>query len=418
MTSFSIQTFGCRVNQAEAFSWADELQSHGLRYEKDFTRSDFIVVNSCTLTSRADRDVRHFIKRASRLNPKARLILTGCYVERKSEDFEEFPQVWLLLSNTDKRNLPAKVLTLATPQDDIPNFPFRSRALVKIQDGCSFRCAFCVIPRVRGPSVSFGKEEILAQIKKFINLGFREIVLTGIHLCSYGLDLKPKSSLLELLEEIENLDGLGRVRLSSLDPRFLSATLLEYITSSKKICPHFHLSLQHGSDDILERMGRKISVEDYRRILAFLRHDSPLASLGADLVVGFPGETEDDFETTHRFLEKSPLTYFHVFSYSPRPGTLAASWPQLNSKVKHERAALLRKLAGKKNSNFRRLFVGEECNAVVIKKEKKESEVLTSNYIKVFAPSSLSEEREEVKVKITKVTPRETLGEITDFSNC
>jgi len=271
---------------------------------------------------------------------------------------------------------------------------------------------------VRGPSVSFGKEEILAKIKKFINLGFREIVLTGIHLCSYGLDLKPKSSLLELLEEIEDLDGLGRVRLSSLDPRFLSPMLLEYITSSRKVCPHFHLSVQHGSDEILERMGRKISVEDYRRILAFLRHNSPPASLGADLVIGFPGETEEDFRATYRFLEKSPLTYFHVFSYSPRPGTLAASWPQLNSKVKHERAALLRDLAGKKNANFRRLFVGEECNAVVIKKEKKESEVLTSNYIKVFTPSSLSEEKEEVKVKITKVTPRETFGEITGFSNC
>jgi threonylcarbamoyladenosine tRNA methylthiotransferase MtaB len=416
MTSFSIQTFGCRVNQAEAFSWADEFQSHGLRYEKDFTRSDFIVVNSCTLTSRADRDVRSFVKRASRLNPKARLILTGCYVERKPEDFEEFPQVWLLLSNTDKRNLPAKVLTLANPQGDIPYLPFRSRALVKIQDGCSFRCAFCVIPKVRGPSVSFGKDEILAQVQKFINLGFREVVFTGIHLCSYGLDLRPKSSLLELLEEVEKLDGLRRVRLSSLDPRFLSPRLLDYITSSEKVCPHFHLSLQHGSDEILERMGRRISVEDYQRILAFLRHNSPRASLGADLIVGFPGETEEDFKMTHRFLEKSPLTYFHVFSYSPRPDTPAASWPQLDSKVKHERAALIRMLARKKNADFRRLFVGEECDAVVIKKKSDRSEVLTSNYIRVFTPPPCREVKEEVNVKITRVTPRDTFGEITDFS--
>lgn len=418
MTSFSIQTFGCRVNQAEAFSWADDFQNHGLIYEKDFTRSDFIVVNSCTLTSRADRDVRNFIKRASRLNPKARLILTGCYVERRSEDFEEFPQVWLLLSNADKRNLPAKVLTHANPQEDTPNFPFRSRALAKIQDGCSFRCAFCVIPKVRGPSVSFRKKEVLARIKRYIDLGFREVILTGIHLCSYGLDLKPKSSLLELLEEIENLNGLGRVRLSSLDPRFLSPPLLEYITASEKICPHFHLSLQHGSDEILERMGRKICVEDYRRILSFLRQNSPLASLGADLIVGFPGETEEDFKKTYRFLEKSPLTYFHVFPYSPRPGTLAASWPQLNNKVKHERTALLRKLAEKKNINFRGLFVGKECDAVIIRKEKNGLELLSSNYIKVFTPSSLSQEREEVKVRITKVTPRGTFGKITGFCNC
>ncbi|UCC38434.1 MAG: tRNA (N(6)-L-threonylcarbamoyladenosine(37)-C(2))-methylthiotransferase MtaB [Candidatus Aminicenantes bacterium] len=413
MTSFSIQTFGCRVNQAEAFSWADEFQSHGLRYEKDFTRSDFIVVNSCTLTSRADRDVRNFIKKASRLNPKARLILTGCYVERSSEEFGEFPQVWLLLSNADKKSLPAKVLTFTSSQEEILNFPFRSRALVKIQDGCSFHCAFCVIPNVRGPSVSFEKKEVLIQIKKLMNQGFREIVLTGIHLCSYGLDLNPKSSLLKLLEEIERLDGLGRVRLSSLDPRFLSPALLEHITTSKKICAHFHLSLQHGSDEILKRMGRKISVKDYRKILSFLRHNSPLASLGTDLIVGFPGETEEDFEATHNFLEQSPLTYFHVFSYSPRPGTIAGSWPQLNSKIKYERAALLRELARKKNTNFRRLFVGKECDAVVIKNEEDGTEVLTSNYIKVLTPSSCAEEKEEVKVIITRVTPRETFGEIS-----
>lgn len=417
MTSFSIQTFGCRSNQAEAFLWANEFQKHGLKYEKDFSRSDLVVVNSCTLTSRADSDTRSFIRRVSRLNPKARLIVTGCYAQRAPEELRDMPQVSCLLSNTEKKDLDAKVLSFAGPGTERQISPFRSRASVKIQDGCNFQCTFCIIPSVRGRSVSFEKREILARIKEFISQGFREIVLTGIHLCSYGLDLNTKSSLLELLRDIESLKGLRRLRLSSLDPRFLSPSLMEHITASEKVCPHFHLSLQSGSEDILHRMGRKIKVEDYKNILACLREKSPQASLGADIIVGFPGETEGDFSQTYRFLEQSPLTYFHVFSYSPRPGTVAASWRQINGKAKKERARLLRDLSSRKNTNFRRLFVGEECEAIVIKKEKARAEVLTSNYFKVFIPSCPHDEGKEVRVKIRKVDTGKTTGQIVNSSS-
>ncbi len=417
MTSFSIQTFGCRSNQAEAFLWAYEFQKHGLKYEKDFSRSDLVVVNSCTLTSRADSDTRSFIRRVSRVNPKARLIVTGCYAQRAPEELRSMPQVSCLLSNTEKKDLDAKVLSFAGPGKERQISPFRSRASVKIQDGCNFRCTFCIIPSVRGKSVSLDKRELLARIKEFISQGFKEIVLTGIHLCSYGLDLNTKSSLLELLQEIESLRGLRRLRLSSLDPRFLSSSLIEHITASEKVCPHFHLSLQSGSDDILHRMGRKIKIEDYKKILACLREKSPQASLGADIIVGFPGETEDDFSQTYRFLEQSPLTYLHVFSYSPRPGTAAASWQQVNGKVKKERARLLRDLSSSKNTNFRQLFVGKECEAIVIKKEEAGTEVLTSNYFKVFIPSCPHDEREEVRVKITNADAGKTTGRIVNLSS-
>lgn len=415
MTSFSIQTFGCRSNQAEAFLWANEFQKHGLKYEKDFSRSDLVVVNSCTLTSRADSDTRSFIRRVSRLNPKARLIVTGCYAQRAPEELRNMPQVSCLLSNAEKKDLDAKVLSFAGPGKEGQISPFRSRASVKIQDGCNFQCTFCIIPSVRGKSVSLDKREILARIKEFISQGFREIVLTGIHLCSYGLDLNTKSSLLELLQEIESLKGLRKLRLSSLDPRFLSSSLIEHITASEKVCPHFHLSLQSGSDDILHRMGRKIRIEDYKNILTLLREKSPQASLGADIIVGFPGETEDDFSQTYRFLEQSPLTYLHVFSYSPRPGTAAASWQQVNGKAKKERARLLRDLSSRKNTNFRRLFVGKECEAIVIKKKKARAEVLTSNYFKVFIPSCPHDEGKEVRVKITKVDTKKTTGQIVNL---
>lgn len=414
MISISIQNFGCRVNQAEAFLWADEFQKNGVSLEKNYLQSDFILVNSCTLTHRTDRDVKQFINKVTRSNPKARVIVTGCLVDGAYDELEEMPQVWRLFRNSEKKDLTEKVLSLIPPQEKAPSreWPFRSRALLKIQDGCSFQCTFCIIPKVRGKSISLAQEEILSQGRKFIDQGFKEIVLTGIHLCSYGHDLNPKSSFLELLQEIERLKDLRKIRLSSLDPRFLNPPLLDHLVSSKKICPHFHLSLQHGSDDILRRMGRRIKVDDFRRILNHLRDHLALASLGADIIVGFPGEQENDFRQTYEFLRQSPLTYFHVFPYSPRPGTPASSWPQVDERVKKERASLLRGLSQKKRFDFHRLSVGEELDGIVIKREKGRARVLTSNYLDVFVLDCPHEEREEVRVKIERVGQKEIKGEI------
>jgi len=414
MTSFSIQNFGCRVNQAEAFAWTDDFEQHGLKFEKDFRRSDLVLVNTCTLTSRAERDVRKFLRKVSRSNPRARLIISGCSVERISEELRANSQVWCLFSNDEKKNLAEKVLSSFGSREKAQVLPFRSRALLKIQEGCNFHCTFCVIPLVRGKSVSTKKEEILNQLKKYINRGFREIVLTGIHLCSYGQDLRPRTSLLSLLQEIEKLEGLGRVRLSSLDPRFLSEPLLEHLVHSKKICPHFHLSLQHGCDRVLERMGRKQKVEDYERFLTYLHQNSPSASLGADIIVGFPGESEEDFKLAFEFLEKMPLTYFHVFSYSARPGTAASAWPQVEEKIKAQRGALLRELSAQKNLSFRMGYEGKVCEAIFVEKENGRSKVLTSNYIKVLVPSCSKREGEEVRVRISKASARATFGQIAE----
>ena len=412
MRSFSIQTFGCRANQAEAFLWSDELQKNGLRFERDPSLSDLVLVNTCTVTHKADSDVRKFIHRVAASNPDVRIIATGCYVQRAPEEFIDIPQVWRIYSNQEKKELISDLLSSICAQRPGSVLSFRSRALVKIQDGCNFRCTFCIVPKVRGMSVSLEKEKILVQMRRFIDQGFREVGLTGIHICSYGQDLQPPSSLLELIEEIENLHGLGRVRLSSLDSRFLTLPLLEHMTQSKKICPHFHLSLQAGSGRILRLMGRRITIADYEEVLTCLRRLSPQASLGADIIVGFPSEGDEEFEQTYRFLEKSPLTYFHVFSYSPRPWTVAASWPQVEARVKKERASLLRRLGQKKNWDFRRQFVGRECDAVVINKRKEAAQVLTSNYIKVSVSSCLPEEREEVRVRITKAEEKGTQGKI------
>ena len=412
MTSFSIQAFGCRVNQAEAFWLTDVLQRRGLKHEQEHIHSDVIVINSCTLTAKADSDTRSFIRRMARLNPKAKMIVTGCYAERIPEELKEMPRVWGVFSNSEKSNISQKILALSGPVEQQSTAPFRSRALVKVQDGCDYQCTFCVIPSVRGNSVSFEKKEILTRIKELIDQGFKEVVLTGIHLNSYGLDLKPRSSLLDLIQTITSLRGAPKIRLSSLDPRHLEPSLLEFVTKNEKICPHFHLSLQSGSDDVLRRMGRKIRAADYRKILSCLREKSPLASLGADIIVGFPGETEEDFQRTSSLVEQSPLTYCHVFSYSSRPGTMAAAWPQVKPSDKKRRAALLRALSRKKNMDFRRLFLGNECDGIVIKKSRIQDQVLTFNYFKVFVPSSAVAEKAEVRVEITGVKEQETRGRI------
>lgn len=414
MTSFSIQTFGCRVNQAEAFLWADELQRQGLKYEKDFASGDIVLINSCTLTSRADSDVRNFIRRASRLNPEAKLIVTGCYAERATEELARMKEVWRILTNAEKDKIIKDILILSREKEAAFVSPFRSRAYLKIQDGCNFRCSFCIIPSVRGRSVSSTKKNVLSEMEKFIRQGFDEIVLTGIHLCSYGADLKPRSTLLQLLQEVEQLEGLTSVRLSSLDPGYLKLELIEFLSVSEKICPHFHLSLQSGSEEILRRMGRMMKVEDYRGILSTLRKRSSLASLGADIIVGFPGETESDFQQTVSFLEESPLTYFHVFSYSPRPGTVAASWPQIDGKVKKERARLLRGMSARKNMKFRQLLAGKVRKAIVIKKSKDGIEVLTDNYVRVLIPPLSCKEGQRLKVRITGAGKKITTGQLSE----
>ncbi len=412
MTSFSIQNFGCRVNQAEAFEWASELQRRGLRLEEASERSRVVVVNTCTLTGRADRDARRFIRRIVRLNPEAKVVVTGCLAERSPNEIERIPGVWRIVPNNEKAGLVGRFFSDFAAAPESGALPFRSRALIKVQDGCNMSCSFCIIPRVRGRSVSAPRENVLGRIRQLAEDGFSEIVLTGIHLCSYGQDFEPRSSLLALLGDLEAVDGTVKVRLSSLDPRLLPAPLLDHLMSSQRILPHFHLSLQHGSEAVLKRMGRQSTAAQYRDLIGYLAERSPQAGIGADMIVGFPGETERDFEQTVEFLSEVPLTYFHVFTYSPRPGTEASGWPQVDEKKKKARAALFRNISRQKNLAFRSRFIGQELEAVVIERSGGgAADVLTSNYIKIRLPACPVEAGRRVLVRLGRVTERETIGE-------
>ena len=417
MLSFSVRNFGCRVNRAEAFAWAESFRERGLRLEEDGGGSDVVLINSCTLTGRADRDVRRFIRKTARDHPGTRIVVTGCYAERAPAEIAGMANVVAVLPNSAKARLPERVMEIvggeearaeAAPETGAP---FRARAFLKVQDGCDNRCAFCVIPSVRGKSASVVPNEVVTRVRKLAGRGFREIVLSGIHLSSYGGDFEPPGTLLGLLRELEGILGLGRLRLSSLDPGKTDGALIEHIAANPKICQHFHVSLQHASARLLRLMGRDVEPGAGERILRELRTRSPGAALGADIIVGFPGETAAEFDELRGFLAGSPLIYFHVFSYSPRPATPAASRPGVPAGVVRGRAMELRRLAAEKDFRFRRQFMGRELEAAVIHASERGAELLTGNAIRVFAPSCRAPKCELVRVAIGRVQPRRTEGE-------
>jgi threonylcarbamoyladenosine tRNA methylthiotransferase MtaB len=414
MTSVFIQNFGCRVNQAEAFEWSDRFYELGISVEKDWRKSDVLIVNSCALTIRAEADVRQFVRRVQRESPQSKLVITGCLAEKNPEDFKSYPNVSLVIPNFSKKNLLEAILKISEIRGrTLEKRPYRSRALLKVQDGCDSHCTFCIIPSLRGKSRSVPQDQVLERVRKTVNQGYDEVVLAGIHLCAYGQDLSPKSSLLELLKTLTQIAELKLLRLSSLDPRLMSQKLMEFLITEEKICPHFHLSLQHASKEVLKKMGRNSSPEDYLRMIDFLRAGRPEASVGADIIVGFPGEEESDYEFLKNFLATSPLTYFHVFRFSPREGTVAARWRQVDERTKKKRAEELRELSRRKNLVFKKSFVGKALLAIAVKKMGMQVEALSSNYLRVVLDGAADIPlRQMIKIRIRKVAPYAVKGEV------
>ncbi len=401
MRRFFVQNFGCRASQADGAAIEGLLRERGLDAALDAAAGDLVIVNTCTVTSAADEDARKAIHRLHRENPGARIIVTGCYAQRSPEELARVPGVALVLGNTHKDQVGRAVDALAGREDyhgeilvgDIGqqasflSAPVedasgdRTRPNLKIQDGCNNPCAFCIIPAVRGPSRSMPEEEVLRQVRA-LAARYAEVVLTGINLGRWGRErgFAAPRRLHDLLRRILAETGVQRLRISSVEPMDWTDELFELMASSPRIAPHVHMPLQSGSDAVLRRMKRRYRTRHYEdRILRAARL-MPEAAFGADVMTGFPGETDSEFQQTLEFVSRMPFTYLHVFTYSERPGTPAASMPgRVSWEARKERTRELRRLAAEKNLAFRRRFAGRTLSAVTLDNGK----ALTGHYLQV-----------------------------------
>jgi threonylcarbamoyladenosine tRNA methylthiotransferase MtaB len=433
MATFFIQQFGCRATQADGAAIERQLLSRGCTAVSEASSANFVVVNTCTVTAAADAQARDAIRKIHAANPAARVIVTGCYAQRAPEDLAALPGVSWVVGNSHKSQIPQLVSDLSLPQPAaVANdfFPAASldteplslshapakiltsdifaraeflaapvlggegnhtRPTLKIQDGCNSRCSYCVIPFVRGKGRSLPPETVLHEIRTLTASGFREIVLSGINLGTYGRDLSPRVEFSALLRRILDETSLARLRISSIEPLDVTHDLIDLFTSTDRIAQHFHMPLQSASDRILAAMHRWYRAEHYARRVELIRERLPYAAIGADVITGFPGETQADHAATLAFIESLPFTYLHVFSYSARPGTKAASLPNhVPGHILKRRARELRALGEAKAAAFRRTQVGRTLRVLTLRRDDSSdasadstTPALSTNYLRV-----------------------------------
>jgi len=429
MKKFYIITFGCKLNQYDSAVMEEQLLASSLVKGESYRDADVVVINTCTVTARADSEARRWIRRVKRDNPGCRLLVTGCYAQRDPAPLSKITSVDAIFSNKEKFELSSILRELnrrkkplvrwsdplkeeTTPFYPLKGFGGHTRAFVKIQEGCDAGCAYCIVPRVRGKPRSLPSRIILEQIELLVAQGYKELVLTGVHIGRWREEGRGLVCLLQMIEEIKSLP---RLRLSSLEPNGASSELIELVASSWQIVPHFHIPLQSGSDRILRLMGRPYTAAYYRRLLRDIRERIPRASIGADVIAGFPGEEEGDFQRTYDLIASSPLTYLHVFPFSPRPGTAAADGGgRCPDAVVHRRTKLLRELSRRKNYQFRLLFRGEILPCLIVGQRGREGffSALSGNYIKVEVEGERKIMNQIVRVRVTEVTEDSTRGSI------
>ena len=435
MPKFYICTFGCRCNQADSAAIRDSLCQKSLQETADRNDAELIVINTCTVTQRADQQARQTTRRLHRDNPSARIVVTGCYAERSAEKLAQIEGVSLVLGNADKERL-AEIISEESKvraQGKIIHSPLhldrdyalfhgpreggKTRPFLKIQDGCDARCSYCIVPSVRGPGRSARPEEVLAGIQSLVDMGFQEIVLTGVHLGAYGHRFEKRTTLLELLRAALKIPNLGRLRLSGIEPMRFSRGIIRLATENSALAPHFHIPLQSGSDRVLRKMRRPYTAQRYRELLRYIHSVLPDAGLGTDVLVGFPGESKSDFQATCDLIRELPLTYLHVFPFSAREGSDAYHMrDQVPSRVARERARILRVMSREKNYAFRRRFLGQILSAVTLAKEEEmgTSFALTENYIHTRIPSGSCPPNRLIKVRIEEVAEDATYGSLME----
>lgn len=394
-------SLGCKVNQYETNAMSQEFIEAGYEVVEFTDVADIYIVNTCTVTNIADRKSRQMLRRVKEINPEAVLVATGCYAQVAIDELEKIDDIDLIIGNNEKKDIVEIIENYCNEKNAIitdvmhqkeyvefgtTTYTEKTRAVVKIQDGCDRFCSYCIIPYARGRVRSRKLENIVAEVEQIVDNGIQEVVITGIHIASYGKDFNFKITLIDLLEELNKIKGLKRIRLGSIEPTIITEEFVNRLSKLEKICDHFHLSLQSGCNETLKRMNRRYTCEEFENGTKLLRKAFPDAALTTDIIVGFPGETEEEFKTTYEFLSRIAFYKMHVFKYSQRKGTKAAVMPnQVDGSVKEQRSKKLIELSDKNEEMYNSKYVGKTVEVLFEEKDGEYYKGHTTNYIEVFA---------------------------------
>jgi threonylcarbamoyladenosine tRNA methylthiotransferase MtaB len=420
MKKVAAVTFGCKVNQYETACILDQFRSAGYTIIDFKDKSDVYIINSCTVTNRTDYKSRNAVRKALEFkaaDQNVKVIVTGCYAQRNVIEIRQLGPVDLVIDNDNKHKI------LEYLNNDPPHFTDifsavdfaelstttmldRSRAFIKVQDGCNFFCAYCAVPFGRGNPRSRKPEKVVKQVQELVNTGFKEFVLGGINLGLYGKDRSNGYPLTQLLTDLEQTAGLEIIRLSSIEPQLFSDDLLNFLKSSQKTAPHFHIPLQSGSDTILKKMNRHYSVEEFRQLILKILEISPAAAIGLDVIAGLPGETETLFRETLDLINQLPVSYLHVFSYSKRPGTKAAAMKgQISGDIIKQRSTMLTEISAAKKNLYTEKLIKEKLllKGIAEKKKKEVWTALSDHYIRIYSTEEGVSEKSLLKGKAGKM---------------
>ncbi len=434
---FKITTLGCKVNQYESDGIADYLKKSGFVEQTGKNKADFCIINTCTVTQKASMQSRQAIRQAIRSNPDAFIVVTGCYAQTEPDVIKKIPGVHYNMGHDDKYKIPETIIaTSGQPsfchrpnnesrpdKNDFHCFPFtvkgnKTRPFLKIQDGCNNFCTYCIVPHARGRSRSMTPEMVLKNIRQLHRAGYHEVVLTGIHLGAYGLDLSPKTNLIALLYRIVESKTIHRVRLSSIEPPELTDDIIKLVSETETICNHFHVPLQSGDDMILKKMHRPYTGSFFQDQVTKIHNIIPDAAIGVDTLIGFPGESDKAFENTYSLIKRLPVTYLHVFPFSSRSPTPASRYSQkVDSKIIKARCEKMRRLGNEKKINFYKNFIGKKVEIIIEGKRDHSTGLLkgiTSNYIPLYVKGNDNIINTIARAKIEKSGPgNRLLGSIT-----
>lgn len=421
MNKIAFITLGCKVNQYETNAMIQKFIEQGYNIVEHTKKADIYIINTCTVTNMSDRKSRQMLRRVKELNPHAIVVACGCYAQVAKEELKKIEEIDLILGNNEKKEIVKYIEKYIDEKHKIKSiedvmqtrefvdfgnvtYTEKTRAVIKVQDGCDRFCSYCIIPYARGRVRSRRPESVISEIKNIAKKGIKEVVITGIHVASYGKDFKENYRLIDLLEEINIVDGIERIRLGSIEPLLIDEKFISRLVKLEKICHHFHLSLQSGCNETLKRMNRRYTTKQFEKIVELIRKNYKDAILTTDIIVGFPGETEEEFNKTYEFLKKIKFYKMHVFKYSQRKGTKAATMQmQIDGNIKEIRSQKLIELSNRNEREYNKLYIGKEVEVLFEERKEGVYKGHTKNYILVYLPEKYIHNNEKIENEIINV---------------